>query len=1033
MSFKAVKFYLVQLFIILFLTACSSGSSEDTGNTVTGTSGKISLAVLNAANAPVSNIEAGDLVTAQVKLTSTNGLPVSGNQVSFTTSAGTLSAESRLTDANGIADVTFNSNGLSPSVITITATTTYSGEQLSITSQFEINEGVSPVINLSMEQNGTVTNRIKEGEVAQVKVKVLSESNTPIINTLVTFTAGIGTLTPTTALTNSNGEAQVTLQSALGETGASQITAAITINEQTTTSQPFAYEIQQLGTAVLSLAVLDQNGAEVTSITEGNVLTLNATLVDTNGIAIPQQAINFTTTAGAFSANSRLTGSTGLATVSFNSSGLTADVVTVTSTTTYNNNNLTISKQFEVLQALGETGTPKLSITFKKNGSSTNRIQVNESAQIGVLLTTPNGNPIANSIINFTADLGTLSPPSALTNSSGIAEVTITGTTGQLGAGMATASTSINNITVTDSLPYEVVDSNVVIDTVLKLGHLDSNGNFQPGIKSKLTNSNAQSTISAGGTLGLELGIFDQNNNLYSPPLTVAFASTCVTATAATLDTNVTTINGIATATFEDISCATAFGNEDTIVATVTINSTDLATTHSVKIQPEGLGSIEFVSAAPQSIVLKGTGGQGNQETSTLTFLVKGVLNNPLVQQNVDFTLNTEIGGLKLASNNGITNSQGLVSAKVISGTVPTAVRVTASVSLNGSDTIATQSDLLSVNTGLPDQDSITLALSQLNPEARNIAGTEVTVTAFLADSFNNPVPNGTTVNFTVEGGAITSTCNTTNGQCSATWKSQEPYVDDNRITILATAIGHESFVDKNGNNLFDNEDGTASTLNSSKLVSSGFERAPNLTSGFIDMSEAWRDDNENREFDVGEQFIDGVTEGSSIKSFDAADGKFNGPQCEGALCAAEGSRSIIVRKAAVLVTSSSQAHYRVSNVVGGVVYASNFDNTATNLDISITRGNAVSLRIELSDTEKQTLPVGTTINIASSGATLVGQQLITVVNTIGTSDPNGYGGLNFTIRLLNEVTVAETTELTITVTTPSGTVTQAILPVQLL
>ena len=36
-----------------------------------------------------------------------------------------------------------------------------------------------------------------------------------------------------------------------------------------------------------------------------------------------------------------------------------------------------------------------------------------------------------------------------------------------------------------------------------------------------------------------------------------------------------------------------------------------------IVISGENLGSIEFVSASPDSIVLKGTGGQGKQETST--------------------------------------------------------------------------------------------------------------------------------------------------------------------------------------------------------------------------------------------------------------------------------------------------------------------------------------------------------------------------------------------------------------------------------
>lgn len=1022
MSLKAVKVYLIQLLVLVFLTACSSGSSDDSsGNTTTGNSARISLAVLDNASNQVTKIAVGDSVTLRARLTNTNGLAISGHEISFTASTGTVSAASRLTNSNGQAEVTFDSSGLTPSVITITATTTYNGEELSITSQFEIEPGVSPTLALSMERNGAATNRINEGEQAQVKVRVTSSNNTPITDTLVTFSAGLGTLTPETALTDSNGDASVTLTTAAGDTGAAEITATVTIDGQDT-SNTFSYAVEALESAVLSLSVQNQSNNEVTSITEGNVLSIHANLVSSSGVAIPQQAINFTATAGTFSASSRLTGSSGLATVSYDSTNLPAGVVTVTATTTYNNRDLSVTQQFEVLQALGESTTPNLAITFKKDGTSVNRIQADESAQIGVVLTSESGNPIANTIVNFTADLGTLTASSALTNNDGVAEVTINGTAGQLGAGLATASTTVNNINITDSLPYEVVDSDVVLNTSLKLGYLDDQGNFQSGIRSRLTNSNAESTISAGGTLGLELGIFDQDDAIYTPPLTVTFTSTCVSGSNATIDASVTTINGLATTTFEDISCATGFGNEDTIVATVSVNSTDLTATHDINIQAETLGSIEFVSATPESIVIKGTGGQGKQETSTLTFSVKGELGNALAQQTVNFELNTNVGGLALASSSGVTNSEGLVSAKVISGTVPTAVRVTASIAVSGGETITTQSDLLSVNTGLPDQNSITIALSERNPEARNIIGQEVTATVYMADSFNNPVPDGTTVNFTTEGGAIEPSCNTTSGSCSVTWRSTEPFQDNHRVTILATADGHESFVDVNGNNLFDNNDGPA---RSSSVVSSGSGREGNANTGFIDMSEAWLDANENNNYDSGEKFID--KDGNL--AFNARDGRFNGPQCEGSLCSA--NNSIDVRKSIVMITASSSARYRVSNNVGGTVYASNHA-AVSNLDITIPRGSSVSLNIELSDTASQTLPVGTTITIAAEGATLVGADSITIPNTIGTSDPNGYGGLDFDIRLLNELDEADTGALNVTVTSPSGVTTQASMVVVL-
>lgn len=781
-------------------------------------------------------------------------------------------------------------------------------------------------------------------------------------------------------------------------------------------------------TAKLQLFIKDINGNQVTSITSGNTLSLEAILTDSANNFIENQEVNFTASSGTLSSASRLTDSNGLASVTYDSTGITPEVITITLTTTYQDETLTISSQFEVLSVV-EEDKAVLTITFKKDGDSTNRVQVGETAQLGVELKTESGQAITDTVINFTAELGTLSAATALTDASGTAEVTITGLDDQLGAALATASTTINNQIITDSLAYEVVNTDIAAENIT-LGHLNDSGEFQEGIKSTLTNSNATSTISAGGTLGLEVVAYDTlAGAIYTKSsLTINFTSACSLASNATLDAAVTTINGVASATFEDLSCATAFGNEDTIVATASVNGTDITASHEVVIEAEGLGSIEFVSATPESIVLKGTGGQGKQESSTLTFIVKGELGNPLAQQTVNFKLNNTVGGLALTSATGITNAEGRVSAKVTSGTVPAAVRVTASVTnTDNNQTIQTQSDLLSVNTGLPDQNSITIALSTLNPEARNRIGEQVTISAYMADSFNNPVPDGTTVNFTTEGGSIESSCNTVSGTCSVLWTSQEPFVDNHRITILATAIGHESFVDVNGNNYFDSDDGTVATgINN---ISSGFDRVTGLSSGFVDMSEVWRDDNENREYDSGEQIL-GANDNNE---FDEPDGKFNGPQCEGNLCADESQgelKSITVRKAAVLITSSSNAKYRITDTNSNEVYRSSFDNTATGNSIVLASGANTTLRVELSDTADQVLPEGTIISISASSATYIGPDSITIASTIGTADPNGYGGLDFEISLFHEVDEPTAGELNIVVAAPSGIRTEVIIPI---
>lgn len=415
-----------------------------------------------------------------------------------------------------------------------------------------------------------------------------------------------------------------------------------------------------------------------------------------------------------------------------------------------------------------------------------------------------------------------------------------------------------------------------------------------------------------------------------------------------------------------------------------------------------------------------------------------------MAQQAVTFSLNTSVGNLTITPATSMTNSLGLVTTKVNAGNVPTAVRVTASVTAANNQTIQTQSDLLSVNTGMADQDSFTLSPVTSNPETESYNGTQVVITAQLADAFNNPVPNGTTVNFTTEGGSIVPSCNTTNGACSVKWTSGKPRVPDHRITILATAVGHETFFDTNGSNTFDDDDGDAFY----DRAESGFWRVLATPSGFLDMSEAWRDDNENDDHDLGEKFIDF----DNSQSFSPRDDLFNGPQCLGVSCGSGTNKSIHVRKAIVLVMSGSDARMTlVSDTLPGTnntafghignrcVYATT-DTRADSNHIQSDCPNLVILEDESESFELifadfglpfgQILPEGTNIQVTADGGTLVGTSAFTVPNSIGSTNPLVFNGnaINFVIR--NPNTAATAGELVIngslkmTATSPEGIVT---------
>ena len=777
--------------------------------------------------------------------------------------------------------------------------------------------------------------------------------------------------------------------------------------ENTDTSEP-------VSVSSITLSLTNQDGESGKSFERYDVITVVATTFDDKSKTVSNARVDFSSDLGVFNSSSKLSDSSGNAVVSLTNNDLEIGAGTITATV----GEITATIDFEYTDGEPGLNLPNLDTAMFLNGVAVTQFKANEQVQIVSRLTDENDNPLSGEIISYTADVSTLTPLTALTNEEGVANVTLSTTTENIGAGTITASYVKDELTTYNQFNYEILAADAIVDNEVRLGYFNESEQFVEGqIKLSVDNN----TISAGGTLGLTVDLVDELGNRITSPTPVTFTSNCVLNESASIDETVLSINGQANSTFEDIKCAGSAGTEDIIIASVSVNGIVNTANANISITGETLGSIEFISAEPASIVLKGTGGLNKQENSTLTFKVKSELGNLLPQQEVTFALDTTAGGISLSRTSGFTNSQGLVTTQVQAGTVPTSVRVTAKAVMNVNNeeiVVQSQSDLLSVNTGLPEQRSFTISPTLLNPEADAINGVTVDVTAWLADNFNNPVPDGTTVNFTTEGGVIQPSCTTLNGSCTVTWTSAAPRVDDHRITILATALGHESFFDANGNNTFDDADGTAIV---DQGVSSGFSSL-NASSGFIDMSEAWRDDNENMLKDAGEPFID--LDGN--ESFDREDGLFNGPQCDGALCAAESLQKTHVRKAAVIVMSGSHALFELTNNSGTIIFE---DNSGTVNDIpGIADGSSQNFVFSFTDSAIQTLPQGTTVSVESNAGTIEGTTNFVVPNTASR------GGQSISFYMINELGGdPETAILTINITTPAGILTSMQTVIELL
>ena len=774
----------------------------------------------------------------------------------------------------------------------------------------------------------------------------------------------------------------------------------------------------------LELLLLDSDGNAKHSFEKSEIITLQAKLTDENNTVIANKAINFSASIGFLAIKSKLTDSEGVAILYLTNDNLSLGAGTAGATVEELSAN---SIDYEFIESNASVLAPSLTTVMLLDSVAVNQFKTDQQVQITSTLIDGNGLAITNEIITYTADIGTFSTTTSLTNEQGVANVILSSSDGAIGAGVLTSSYTVDdNTTISNTFNYQILPADAVINSDIRLGYFDVDNSFVEG-KVELSIDN----ISAGGTLGLSVNLVDENGELIVTPIPVTFTSNCVQNDNATIDESVLSINGTASSTFSDINCAGATGTEDILIATISVNDITNTATETITISGEQLGSIEFISAEPSSIVLKGTGGQNQQETSTLTFQVKSRLGNVLAQQAVNFALSTEVGDIGLSSENGFTNSQGLITTQVSAGTVPTAVRVTASASMdfNGEAiTVQSQSDLLSINTGLPEQRSMTISASVLNPEADNINGESSTITVWLSDSFHNPVPDGTTVNFTTEGGTIEPSCVTSKGNCSVVWSSSEPRVADHRVTVLATALGHETFFDTNGNNIFDNADGDPildTCTSTDPNIDSGLDNYAAEPTGFLDMSEAWRDDNENSVYDEGETFIDF----NNDEDFSDADSLFNGPQCEGLNCADESMRSIHVRKALRLVMASSHAEYKLTNNTDNIVYADSLTNISVGLP-DVPNGGSQAFNFSFADTAipNQTMPFGTTVDITISAGTLQGLTSFTV----GNNSSAGFSKMNFFV-LQAAGAQPQTAVLTMTITSPNGFVTSTSRSIELL
>lgn len=603
------------------------------------------------------------------------------------------------------------------------------------------------------------------------------------------------------------------------------------------------------------------------------------------------------------------------------------------------------------------------------DGATTMTLPSSGSVTVNALIKTAAGAVVpAGTLVVFTTDsnLGIFSPASgsALTNAAGVASIKMSAASlSAAGAATLTATATIGDVSVRGSTTFQVGAANLSL--------------------SGLTVS--PSSIPAYGTSIVSVTV-NVNGAPSTAPLTVSLTSGCVIGGKATLPVAVQTVNGQATATYTDKGC--------NATDTITVSVLDQSRQGTITVAGPQAANIQFASASPGTIALKGTAGL--VDVSTVTFKVVDATGNAVPSANVDFYLSNWTGGIKLddksqdqvdaltATGGRVrkqTAADGTVSVAVQAGSNPASVWVLAKLK---DSALATQSSKLVISTGLPTQDRFSFSVGTHNIEGWSYDGVTTTLTALAFDRVGNPVPNGSTINFVTEGAGVSPSpgvCSVVDASCTVQFVSGErrpqnesvgvcldssgkrvthanagaianTCVYSGRVTVLAYANGEESFDDTDGDNLYQQN--------------GAVEEHRSLGDAFVDNNEdgIWTSPEQYFPFQGG---IDNPNT-SAICRTDYPGYDYGNAKSKANTCNSNWGQAQVRRDQVVVLSGSYVANvYKVSD-------NSYVPPSSTTLYVGDTFGGATggscasTFAMRISDVNNNPLPAGTRIEVDDNG-----------------------------------------------------------------
>lgn len=509
------------------------------------------------------------------------------------------------------------------------------------------------------------------------------------------------------------------------------------------------------------------------------------------------------------------------------------------------------------------------------------------------------GTVVANKLVTFStaSTVATLAHASVLTDTNGVAIVQISPVSLTGNAGNLVASATVDGVAVSSDLDYQTSAANVSL----------TNMAATPTSISALQSS---AVTVEGRVNGVLAG---------SSVVTVNFSASCGSFSPASASTNSA---GLVSTTYQ--SAVTCSGN---VVLTAQATGASPVTT-SVAVAAAQPANVVFSSATVPLMVTSAAASGLKQ--SSLKFQVLDSSGSGMSGQAVSISLSPStissgvtfsVGGVATTTAQTVTtDSSGFASVTVSSGGLPTPVVVTAALVSN--PTVQASSSGIAVTSGRATQNAASLSATKLSIEGFNVDGVQTTLTMRVADRQGNPVPAGAVVNFVASHGLVQGSCAVDAfSQCTVTYTSQGLRPANGRAVILAYMDGEESFIDLNGDNIWQSGE------------------------TFYDVGTLYRDDNENGVYDAA---TEQTYPGGSVGSSSCASVVYSYPSVASS-CDGTWSDSIRVRQQLTVAVATGEAQV-----------------------VLITGRTPSGFTVRVTDLNGNSMPTGTTIAAAvvTSGAT---------------------------------------------------------------